>query len=117
MKTHLVELHELTYAESRWYAHTQQILVDHEDGEEETIFGPNFGNSRPPPPHQDGYQPAAVDYHQEVHPLANHIYRHQETNLLKRIIREENAPKTKSFYNFYNFYIIIFHYCPGLVIH
>lgn len=25
-----------------------------------------------------------MDYHQEVHSLANHIYRHQEANLLKR---------------------------------
>ena len=84
---HLVALNfisGLTYTESGWHAHTQYILVDHEHGQEETIFGPDPGNSCSPPPHQDGYQPTAMDYHQEVHPLADHIHSHQETNLLKR---------------------------------
>lgn len=80
----LILISELTYAESRWYAHTQQVLVDHEDGQKETIFGPDLDDSCPPPPNQDGYQPAAMDYHQEVHPLANNIHRHQKTNLSKR---------------------------------
>lgn len=71
----------LTDAESRRDAHTQQILVDHEHTQEETVFGPDPGNNRPPPPHQDGHQPTAVDDHQEVHPLANHVHRHQKANL------------------------------------
>lgn len=74
----------LTYAEGRWNPQTQQILVDHEDGQEETVSGPDSGNRCPPPPHQDGYQPTTVDDHQEVHPLANHIHCQQEANLPKK---------------------------------
>lgn len=80
----------LTYADSRWDPNAQQVLVNHEDGKKETISGPDLGNCCPPPPHQNGNQPTAVDYHQEIHPLANHVHRHQEANLFsRRIVSEE----------------------------
>lgn len=61
----LYELNKLllTNAKSRRYAHTQQILVDHEDRQENTVFWPDLSNSCTPAPHQDGHQPAAMDNH------------------------------------------------------
>lgn len=71
----------LTYAESRRNAHTQQVLVDHEDGQEEAVLGPDLGYRCSSPPHQQGHHPAAMDYDQKVHPLTNHIHRHQKAYL------------------------------------
>lgn len=71
----------LTYTEGRRDAHTQDVLIDREDNQKQTVLGPDVGNSCSAPPHHDGHQPASVNNDQEVHSLADNVHCHEEANL------------------------------------
>lgn len=71
----------LTNAESRRHSHTQNVLIDHEDNQEDAVFRPDPSDGLAATTHHDGDQPASVDNDQEVHALANRIHSHQEADL------------------------------------
>lgn len=71
----------LTNAQCRWHAQAQQVLVQQEQCEEQTVIGPEVGDGLTAPACQDGHQPAAMYNHHEVHALPDHIHGHQEADL------------------------------------
>lgn len=80
-RVHYIVIGPLTYTERRRDAHAEDVLIDHEDDQKQTVLGPDLGNSFSAPPHHDGNQPASVNNDQEVHALANDIHCHEEANL------------------------------------
>lgn len=74
----------LTHAQRRGDAQTQQVLVQQEERQEETVVGPEPGDGCPVPAGEDGHQPAAVQDDHEVHTLPDHIHGHQEADLRAR---------------------------------
>lgn len=72
----------LTDTESRRHSHTQDVLIDHKDDQEDAVFRPDPSDGLAAATHHDGDQPASVDNDQEVHALANHIHGHQEADLM-----------------------------------
>lgn len=71
----------LTNTESRRHSHTQDVLIDHEDDQEDAVFRPDLSDGLAATTHHDGDQPASVDNDQEVHALTDGIHSHQEADL------------------------------------
>lgn len=80
-----------TDTESRRDADAEQVLQHNKPCGEAAVFWPHLSNGLPPSPGQNNHQSAGMQQRIEIHPLPNHVDRHDEAHLRNALMLRQSA--------------------------